>query len=41
MHWIRDDRFRGAVEDYLVRERAHVAGELEWLTDKTAHKRDG
>jgi len=41
MHWIRDERFRAAVADYLERERAHVAGEMEWLADKTAHKRDG
>jgi predicted N-acyltransferase len=32
MHWIRDRRFRAAVADYLVRERAAVANEIEWFT---------
>jgi predicted N-acyltransferase len=41
LHWIRDLRFRAAVADWLAREREHVAGEMEWLDDQTAHKRDG
>ncbi len=40
MHWIRHPRFRDAVAEYLVRERAHIAGEIAWLDDNTAHKRD-
>ena len=40
MHWIRDRRFRGAVADYLARERAAVANEIEWFHEKTARKRD-
>jgi predicted N-acyltransferase len=40
MHWIRDARFRDAVAEYLGRERAHVAGEIEWLDDNTARKRE-
>ena len=40
MHWIQDPGFRRAVADYLARERAHVAGEIEWLEDNTARKRD-
>ena len=41
MHWIGHPRFRDAVAEYLVRERAHIAGEMEWLVDNTAHKREG
>ncbi len=41
MHWIRDARFRAAVADYLTRERAAVANEIEWWDEKTARKRDG
>jgi predicted N-acyltransferase len=41
MHWILDPRLRGALADYLVHERAHVADEMEWLDDNTAYKRDG
>ena len=40
MHWIQHPRFRAAVAEYLERERAHVAGEIEWLDDNTARKRD-
>jgi predicted N-acyltransferase len=40
MHWIGHPRFRDAVAEYLVRERAHIAGEMEWLVDNTAHKRE-
>jgi predicted N-acyltransferase len=40
MHWIRDRRFRSAVADYLVRERAAVADEIEYCDEKTARKRD-
>jgi hypothetical protein len=29
------------VADYLERERAHVAGEMDWLDDRTAYRRDG
>ena len=39
MHWIRHPGLRDAVAEYLVRERAHVAGEIEWLDDNTARKR--
>jgi len=41
MHWIRHLGLRNAVAEYLGRERAHVAGEMEWLDDNTALKRDG
>jgi uncharacterized protein len=41
MHWIGHPRLRDAVAEYLVRERAHIAGEIEWLVDNTAHKREG
>jgi predicted N-acyltransferase len=41
LHWIREPRFRTAVADYLAREREHVAGEIDWLDDKTAYRRDG
>jgi len=40
MHWIRHPGLRDAVAEYLVRERAHVAGEIEWLDDNTARKRE-
>ena len=40
MHWIQHPGFRAAVAEYLERERAHVAGEIEWLDDNTARKRD-
>lgn len=40
MHWIRHPGLRGAVAEYLEREREHVAGEIEWLDDNTARKRD-
>jgi predicted N-acyltransferase len=40
MHWIRDRRFRAAVADYLVRERAAVADEIEYYDEKSARKRD-
>lgn len=39
MHWIQHPGFRAAVAEYLERERAHVAGEIEWLDDNTARKR--
>jgi predicted N-acyltransferase len=39
MHWIRHPGLRDAVAEYLVRERAHLAGEIEWLDDNTARKR--
>ena len=41
MHWIGHAGLRHAVAEYLEREREHVAGEMEWLDDKTARKRDG
>jgi predicted N-acyltransferase len=40
VHWIRDRRFRAAVADYLVRERAAVSDQIEWYGEKTARKRD-
>jgi predicted N-acyltransferase len=40
MHWIRDRRFRNAIADYLVRERAHVANEIDYCEERTARKRD-
>ena len=40
MHWIGHLRLRQAIADYLEKERAHVAGEMEWLDDNTARKRD-
>ena len=40
MHWIQHAGLRAAVAEYLERERAHVAGEIEWLDDNTARKRD-
>ncbi len=40
MHWIRDRRFRAAIADYLQRERAAVADEMEYYDEKTARKRD-
>lgn len=41
MHWIGHAGLRHAVAEYLEREREHVAGEMEWLDDNTARKRDG
>src|SRR5262249_42068671 len=41
IHWIPQPRLGNAVAEYLGRERAHVAGEMEWLDDNTALKRDG
>jgi len=41
LHWIRDLRFRAAVAEYLERERVHVAGEIDWMGERTAHRRDG
>ena len=40
MHWIRDRRLRAAIADYLTRERAAVADEIEWYDEKTARRRD-
>jgi len=40
MHWIGHPGLRHAVAEYLEREREHVAGEIEWLDDNTARKRD-
>jgi len=40
LHWIRDPRFRAAVADYLVRERAAVSDQIAWYDEKTARKRD-
>ncbi len=40
MHFLRDVRFRTAVADYLVRERAAVRDEIDWLDERTALRRD-
>jgi hypothetical protein len=40
LHWIRDKRFRAAVADYLGRERAAVADQIEWYGENTARKRE-
>jgi predicted N-acyltransferase len=40
MHHLRDPRFRKAVADYLVRERAAVQTEIDWLDERTALRRD-
>jgi hypothetical protein len=40
MHWLRDPRLRAAVRDYLVRERAAVADEIEWYGERSALRRD-
>jgi hypothetical protein len=41
MHWIRDRRLRAAVADYLARERAAIADEIEWYDENTARRRPG
>src|SRR5262249_8357535 len=41
MHRIPEPPVERAVAEYLERERAHVAGEIAWLDDNTARKRDG
>jgi predicted N-acyltransferase len=33
MHWIRDQRFRAAIADYLRRERPAVAAEARALAE--------
>jgi hypothetical protein len=40
MHWLRDRRFRAAVEDYLERERQTVGQEIAWLDERTALRRN-
>jgi hypothetical protein len=40
MHFVREPRFRAAVADYLRRERAAVAREIEYLGEETALRRD-
>jgi predicted N-acyltransferase len=40
MHWIRDPRFRDAVQSYLKRETRAVEQEREWLGEKSALRRD-
>lgn len=38
-HYIANPSFRDAVENYLARERAGVAGEIEYLTTRTPFKK--
>ncbi|MGH6954979.1 MAG: GNAT family N-acetyltransferase [Alphaproteobacteria bacterium] len=38
-HWIADAGLRAAVEDYLKRERAHVAREMEELSELAPYRR--
>ncbi len=40
MHHLVDPRFRSAVADYLERERAVVAENVEWCDERTALRRD-
>jgi hypothetical protein len=40
MHFIRDERLRGAIADFLVRERAAVQDEIARLGEQTALRRD-
>ncbi len=39
MHFIADPRFAAAVRDFLARERAAVAREIDWLGEQTALRR--
>jgi predicted N-acyltransferase len=41
MHWVADARLRGAIADYLERERHAVDAEVAWLDGNTARRRDG
>jgi uncharacterized protein len=38
-HWIRDEGFREAVADFLVRERRAEAGESEHLAEMSPFRR--
>ena len=38
-HWIADPGFRAAIEDYLERERAGVAVDAEWLSERTPFRK--
>ncbi len=40
-HYIADPRLRGAVEDFVRRERAAVEGEMEWLAEEYSPFRQG
>jgi predicted N-acyltransferase len=41
MHWIRDQRFRAAISDYLRRERPAVANEALALAESLPFRREG
>jgi predicted N-acyltransferase len=38
-HWVRDANFRRAIEDFLRRERAKVAQEMEFLAERSPFKK--
>ncbi len=38
LHWIRDDGFRNAVDDYLIRERRAVEHEIAFQTEESPFK---
>jgi uncharacterized protein len=38
-HWVRDANFRRAIEDFLRRERAKVAQEMEILAERSPFKK--
>ena len=40
VHWIAEPRFRGAIADYLERERAHVEAQGEAMADMTPFRKD-
>ena len=39
-HWIRDPRFKTAVEDYLEREREYVQQDIDYVEDHTPFRKD-
>lgn len=39
-HWIAHDGFRDAVADYLIRERAAVDADMDYLRDRTPFRRE-
>ena len=38
-HWIADDRFREAIDNYLASERAHVEADMSILRDYTPYRK--
>lgn len=41
LHYIPDEGFRRAIADFLARERAAIAGELEWAREALPYRRGG